>query len=403
MEKFQEEQPIEQESILSEIKKDTGLKYYYLLGDNGTGKSRFLSKISSDKNINRPILMMSFGISDRFKFSKKLSNRVYLGQRNSSNAIFLANREKEISKLLLDNMIKEGMLKEIINKNLGIEFVIELPKEENMYDARSLRRLKEPPNSKQNSSSEDDARKKKREENEKKFNENKLAISELIKSKKTEFEIKDMQLMLTGLDYGLNITTKFKYKEQSNSLDHIKEEISTPLNELSSGYQVKILLLARLTNNIKDNSIVLIDEPETSMHIKWQNIFHSELNSIIQDCGIENSTIVVATHSPAILTSAIGDNVNSYHFKPGNIVNKISRIVSNIEENQFKHFDYLSPENSTLLEFCSELIHATTHNLIEKEEALKRIMEKKSTTQGIKNGKNYEIIKATESIINDIK
>lgn len=70
------------------------------------------------------------------------------------------------------------------------------------------------------------------------------------------------------------------------------------LSQLSSGEQHEVVLLYELIFNVKPNILVLIDEPEISLHITWQKEFLNDLLRIIE---IQNIQVVIATHSPSII------------------------------------------------------------------------------------------------------
>jgi predicted ATP-binding protein involved in virulence len=70
------------------------------------------------------------------------------------------------------------------------------------------------------------------------------------------------------------------------------------LDQLSSGEQHEVVLLYELIFNVKQNVLVLIDEPEISLHVSWQKEFLSDLLRIIR---LQNIQVVIATHSPAII------------------------------------------------------------------------------------------------------
>ena len=70
------------------------------------------------------------------------------------------------------------------------------------------------------------------------------------------------------------------------------------LNQLSSGEQHEVVLLYELIFNVKPNVLVLIDEPEISLHITWQKEF---LNDLLKIMKIQNIQVLVATHSPSII------------------------------------------------------------------------------------------------------
>ncbi|WP_183580952.1 AAA family ATPase [Mucilaginibacter sp. X5P1] len=70
------------------------------------------------------------------------------------------------------------------------------------------------------------------------------------------------------------------------------------LNQLSSGEQHEVVLLYELIFNVRTNVLVLIDEPEISLHITWQKEFLNDLLKIIK---IQNIQVLIATHSPSII------------------------------------------------------------------------------------------------------
>lgn len=70
------------------------------------------------------------------------------------------------------------------------------------------------------------------------------------------------------------------------------------LNELSSGEQHEVVLLYELIFNTAPNNIVLIDEPEISLHVAWQKEFVNDLLKIIELQGFQ---VMMATHSPSII------------------------------------------------------------------------------------------------------
>ena len=73
-----------------------------------------------------------------------------------------------------------------------------------------------------------------------------------------------------------------------------------PLNTLSSGEQQELVLHYDLLFQVSSNTIVLIDEPELSLHVAWQKRFLPDLLSIIQ---LTDFDALIATHSPYIVAS----------------------------------------------------------------------------------------------------
>ena len=70
------------------------------------------------------------------------------------------------------------------------------------------------------------------------------------------------------------------------------------LEALSSGEQHEFVLHYDLLFRVKPNTIVLIDEPELSLHVTWQKRFLPELIDIVKLSGFD---ALVATHSPFII------------------------------------------------------------------------------------------------------
>jgi ABC-type lipoprotein export system ATPase subunit len=71
-----------------------------------------------------------------------------------------------------------------------------------------------------------------------------------------------------------------------------------PLTALSSGEQNETILIYELLFNAPPNSLVLIDEPETSMHIAWQIEFLQDIENITKLSGL---SFIIATHSPDLI------------------------------------------------------------------------------------------------------
>lgn len=70
------------------------------------------------------------------------------------------------------------------------------------------------------------------------------------------------------------------------------------LRALSSGEQQQIVLFYDLLFRAEPGSLVLLDEPELSWHLRWQKRFLPDLLEIVQLASID---VLVATHSPFIV------------------------------------------------------------------------------------------------------
>lgn len=78
------------------------------------------------------------------------------------------------------------------------------------------------------------------------------------------------------------------------------------LNTLSSGQQEILLKLKTLKQAQVDTDFVLLDEPETSLHPRWQKRIIYLIRDIIADKDNNTPQLFVATHSEKVLESLIG-------------------------------------------------------------------------------------------------
>jgi energy-coupling factor transporter ATP-binding protein EcfA2 len=82
--------------------------------------------------------------------------------------------------------------------------------------------------------------------------------------------------------------------------DYRGREVSPEM--LSSGEQHELVLLYDLLFRTKRNSLILIDEPEISLHVEWQRRFLSDIQQVIELTGID---VLICTHSPQLIASHI--------------------------------------------------------------------------------------------------
>lgn len=102
-----------------------------------------------------------------------------------------------------------------------------------------------------------------------------------------------------------SLSSFFKESNKSVTIDGegdiqvwFKEDKSNSVYDLSSGEKQLIILLAHLIFVKEDNKIdiFIIDEPELSLHISWQEIFVDALME-----ASPNTQFILATHSPSII------------------------------------------------------------------------------------------------------
>lgn len=72
------------------------------------------------------------------------------------------------------------------------------------------------------------------------------------------------------------------------------------LKQLSSGEQHMFILYYHLLFKYSPNTLILLDEPEISLHISWQKDFIADLLQIME---LNPMTLLIATHAPSIVRS----------------------------------------------------------------------------------------------------
>lgn len=99
------------------------------------------------------------------------------------------------------------------------------------------------------------------------------------------------------------VNDRFQYKKLTISREKgfvLTSDAGATLapSDLSSGEQHELVLLYFLMFGLRENSLVLIDEPEISLHIVWQQHFLPDLKKIVELSGFD---VLIATHSPQIV------------------------------------------------------------------------------------------------------
>ena len=71
-----------------------------------------------------------------------------------------------------------------------------------------------------------------------------------------------------------------------------------PIHKLSSGEQNLVILFYRLVFETEPNTLLLIDEPENSLHVEWLQKMLSDYLVMESNLGCQ---MIIATHSPTFI------------------------------------------------------------------------------------------------------
>ena len=136
---------------------------------------------------------------------------------------------------------------------------------------------------------------------------------------------------------------------------------SIEMQHASSGQLALISSLLFVITNAGLNPIVVIDEPENSLHPNWQREY---VDKLLAALSYRNATVIMATHAPMVVTGAITSNgniVSVYGIADG----KAKRLPidadgspASIEEILWEAFEVVTPANHFVSETIVDAISA---------------------------------------------
>lgn len=170
------------------------------------------------------------------------------------------------------------------------------------------------------------------------------------------------------------ILTRIKVLKKIRVFLEKKDGKTLELQHASSGELSLISSLIFLVATVENNSIVLIDEPENSLHPSWQREYVSKIFSAL---SYRNVSVIIATHSPLVVTGAITEHpnlVSVYQMKaraPSRL-NLTGTVANNtgIESILWNAFETVTPANHFISESIVEAIHLFERDEINKEQIL---------------------------------
>ncbi|MFP7011373.1 AAA family ATPase [Klebsiella variicola] len=336
------------EAILKAKRKTSESNYITLIiGENGTGKSEFLKEIveyfrirknsdgryenkhikietATPKDLGWPkkIIASSFSLNDKFPFLNKVAQKnnqgfyKYLGIRTASNNAFTGKMRDELFHCMMRISSDKSRLKLFIS--IIEEFDLPLNYSFDFSQPRGLEELFDYSQNKTSTAgsifveSIIDA-----------FRiSNRFAPTTLVKMQ-TDTTLKKSVLSSikstfknaeknVSIDFDLNAILSNGLPRNSLSIDNLLRSRLITLTDFSPGGDIKFQHLSSgqfhilksiitLMAEIEDNSLILIDEPEISLHPSWQMNYMSVLSRMLSQ--FKNCHVIVATHSHLIVTT----------------------------------------------------------------------------------------------------
>lgn len=186
-------------------------------------------------------------------------------------------------------------------------------------------------------------------------------------------DLSDLQRMSLKEDYS--------YIEDLISLDlissptikFIKNNNSYELDEISSGEYSFLFSMINLISYIESDSLIIVDEPEISLHPNWQIEYMNNLEEIFENYN--SSHFIFATHSHFMISNikselssvikisdkGIRNNRNSYYgWSPENVLYNIFNMTTTrnhyFEMDIRKLINFISKNNSDNIEEIKDLV-----------------------------------------------
>ncbi|MBF6650218.1 AAA family ATPase [Methylobacter sp. BlB1] len=124
------------------------------------------------------------------------------------------------------------------------------------------------------------------------------------------------------------------------------------LKDASSGELMMISTLMHISSVIDSETVILIDEPENSLHPRWQREY---IQRILDVFYYHHPKLIVATHSPLIIPTG-SQQANLYSISKDKLI-KVDRTTSNNEEILSDIFGVVTPENRYLSDQLINIIN----------------------------------------------
>lgn len=167
--------------------------------------------------------------------------------------------------------------------------------------------------------------------------------------------------------------------------------------EASSGELTLITSIVYLSTIITENTVILIDEPENSLHPKWQKQYAKILFDIFY---FYQPKIIIATHSPLIANGAELFTKSPKIFKAENFNFELQlKKPLNVEELLYRFFDITTPQNRFLSDVLVRLLNFLASGKISLQDFETKISQIEENSY---DPKQIEVLKSIVKIASEI-
>ncbi|WP_438383158.1 AAA family ATPase [Asaia sp. BMEF1] len=151
---------------------------------------------------------------------------------------------------------------------------------------------------------------------------------------------------------------------------------SIEMQHASSGQLALISSLLFVITNARRNALIILDEPENSLHPNWQREY---VDKLLAALSYRNATVIMATHAPLVVSGAITSSpniVSVFGMSKGEAKRlPIEADISpaSIEEILWQAFEVVTPANHFVSEIIVDAISAFEQGKKDKAEILSMI------------------------------
>lgn len=334
-----------------------------IIGENGSGKSTMLNLLAK-AYISRGNTVIGIANSIYDKFTLRNNHFRFLGARSGRN-ISKNTIKKAIQNISNEDLVNLKRISQILSYvgysgELGVQVVgLKEIDSSNIYEAENI------------------------------ANDDKEDIEALI-NKYINFESNFLNyhdnIIWIGVDdFSFERINKsifsrlIKYESQLKKLKIIKNiniylrkgNETIPLNQASSGELSFITSMIYLGTVIDDRTVIIIDEPENSLHPSWQKEY---IGKILDLFYYYQPKVILATHSPIIVSGAESTENNVRVFKSdNNTLIRLSHHSKNFESLLWSLFGVTTPENRYMSNYFVETLNDLSENRIQLSEVLHRV------------------------------
>ncbi|WP_278352426.1 AAA family ATPase [Chryseobacterium gleum] len=132
------------------------------------------------------------------------------------------------------------------------------------------------------------------------------------------------------------------------------------IKEASSGEQSIILSILGIASKIKDNCVVLIDEPEICLHPQWQETYINILTQTFDK--YRNCQFIIATHSPLIISRLSTLNSFIIDMESGELANARNFVNNSVDFQLANVFNHPGYKNEYLLRIAMNIFSNISKN-----------------------------------------